>query len=156
MKIVVFDLDETLGYFVEMGIFWDILTQSLKESSISYSLTQEDFHSLLDLYPEFLRPNILTLLKYLIHKKKSQCCHKIMIYTNNQGPVEWCKQLISYFEYKVNFHLFDQIINAFKTLRILHLQEILSGTSKKIQRVSTAVRATTVRVSLRVRVRQYW
>ena len=24
-KIVVFDLDETLGYFVELGIFWDSL-----------------------------------------------------------------------------------------------------------------------------------
>ena len=24
-KIVVFDLDETLGYFVEFGIFWDSL-----------------------------------------------------------------------------------------------------------------------------------
>jgi len=24
-KIVVFDLDETLGYFVELGMFWDAL-----------------------------------------------------------------------------------------------------------------------------------
>jgi hypothetical protein len=109
MKIVVFDLDETLGYFVQLGIFWDVLQQCLKES-----LTQEDFHSLLDLYPEFLRPNILTLLKYLMHKKKSKCCHKMLIYTNNQGPSFWCKQLISYFDKKLNFPLFDQIINAFK------------------------------------------
>ncbi len=34
MKIVVFDLDETLGYFVECGIFWDCLNKYLlKENS---------------------------------------------------------------------------------------------------------------------------
>jgi phosphoserine phosphatase len=27
MKIVVFDLDETLGYFTEYGIFWDSLNK---------------------------------------------------------------------------------------------------------------------------------
>ena len=30
MKIVVFDLDETLGYFTELGIFWDCLKKYLK------------------------------------------------------------------------------------------------------------------------------
>jgi hypothetical protein len=114
MKVVVFDLDETLGYFVEFGIFWDCLQQYFTNHKINYSLTQEDFNLLLDLYPEFLRPNIITLLKYLMYKKKSKCCHKMLIYTNNQGPNHWCKQLIHYFENKINFELFDQIINAFK------------------------------------------
>ena len=30
MKIVVFDLDETLGYFTELGIFWDSLDYYMK------------------------------------------------------------------------------------------------------------------------------
>ena len=30
MKIVVFDLDETLGYFTEFSIFWDSLAQYIK------------------------------------------------------------------------------------------------------------------------------
>jgi hypothetical protein len=38
----------------------------------------------------------------------------MLIYTNNQGPPLWCKQLISYFESKLKFPLFDQIIRAFK------------------------------------------
>jgi phosphoserine phosphatase len=38
MKIVVFDLDETLGYFTELGIFWDCLKKYL----ITYALTQPD------------------------------------------------------------------------------------------------------------------
>jgi hypothetical protein len=37
-----------------------------------------------------------------------------MIYTNNTGPQEWAKSIISYFEKKLNCKLIDQIIAAFK------------------------------------------
>lgn len=109
MKIVVFDLDETLGYFSEFGMFWDCLTRTENRK-----LTQEDFNSLLDLFPEFLRPNIINILKYLKTKKESKCCHKMMIYTNNNGPREWAQNIITYFENKLNITLIDQIIAAFK------------------------------------------
>ena len=107
MKIVVFDLDETLGYFIEYGIFWELLNKK-------YKLSQENFNEILDLYPEFLRPNIINILNYLKQRKESKCCHKMMIYTNNQGPTKWAQQIISYFESKINYKLFDQIIGAFK------------------------------------------
>jgi hypothetical protein len=110
MKIVVFDLDETLGYFSELGMLWD----SLANTSGNKKLTQEDFNILLDLFPEFLRPNIINILKYLKTKKESKCCHKMMIYTNNNGPREWAQHIISYFEKKLGSKLFDQIIAAFK------------------------------------------
>ena len=113
MKIVVFDLDETLGYFTEFGIFWDCLTYYLKNKNES-SLTQSDFDNILDLFPEFLRPNIINILKYLKSKKQSLCCHKMMIYTNNNGPKEWAHHIISYFSKKINYSLFDQLISAFK------------------------------------------
>ena len=32
-KIVVFDMDETLGYFVEFGIFWDALIAYIKSTT---------------------------------------------------------------------------------------------------------------------------
>ena len=112
MKIVVFDLDETLGYFVEYGIFWDCLNKYLLNEN--YQLTQKDFNEILDLFPEFLRPNIINILNYLKNKKQSKCCNKMMIYTNNQGPKKWAQQIISYFESKINYKLFDQIIAAFK------------------------------------------
>jgi hypothetical protein len=114
MKIVVFDLDETLGYFVEFGIFWDSL--SLYTSKyLNKELNQRDFNSVMDLYPEFFRPNIMNILSYLKNKKKSNQCQKIMIYTNNQGSRKWCEQIVSYFETKLNkYKLFDQIISAFK------------------------------------------
>jgi hypothetical protein len=108
MKIIVFDLDETLGYFTQFGIFWDCLNEYFNK------LTQTDFNNVLDLYPEFLRPNIIDVLIYLKDKKRTNCCNKIMIYTNNQGPKEWCEHIIHYFDNKINYKLFDQIIAAFK------------------------------------------
>jgi hypothetical protein len=113
MKIVVFDLDESLGYFTQFGIFWDSLKGYLKKK-IKSELTQKEFDLILDLYPEFLRPNIINILNYLKNKKKTNCCNKMMIYTNNTGPREWARNIISYFEKKINYKLIDQIIAAFK------------------------------------------
>jgi hypothetical protein len=113
MKIVVFDLDETLGYFTQYGIFWDSLANYLKIKNKS-QLTQTDFDHILDVFPEFLRPNIINILKYLKNKKKTNCCHKMMIYTNNTGPREWARHIISYFEGKIDYKLVDQIVAAFK------------------------------------------
>ena len=44
-KYVVFDLDETLGYFTELGIFWDSLKSVLKKN-----LNQIEFNKICDLY----------------------------------------------------------------------------------------------------------
>ena len=87
-KVVVFDLDETLGYFVEFGIFWDSLKEYINQNNINCNIDQHLFNKLLDLYPEFLRPNIITILQYLKKKKLSNKCSKLMIYTNNQGPIK--------------------------------------------------------------------
>lgn len=114
MKIVVFDLDETLGYFTEYGIFWDCLKNYLEAKNKKIVLNQEDFNNILDLFPEFMRPNIINILNYLKAKKGDKCCHKMMIYTNNQGPREWAHHITQYFEDKLDFKLFDQIIAAFK------------------------------------------
>jgi hypothetical protein len=114
MKIVVFDLDETLGYFVEFGIFWDCLNRFLLQNNYPFPLSQKDFNETLDLFPEFLRPNIINILLYLKNKKNSDKCDKLMIYTNNQGQPSWTNQLKKYFETKINYALFDQIIAAFK------------------------------------------
>jgi hypothetical protein len=113
MKIVVFDLDETLGYFTQYGIFWDSLVNYFKIKH-KQNLTQSDFDAILDLFPEFLRPNIINILTYLKNKKKTNCCHKMMIYTNNTGPREWARHIVSYFEGKINAKIVDQIIAAFK------------------------------------------
>jgi len=115
MKIVVFDLDETMGYFTQFGIFWDSLFFYLKEKNNSIKeLTQSDFNDILDLFPEFLRPNIINILLYLKEKKECKNCEKIMIYTNNNGSQKWIKHIVEYFENKINYKLINQVISAFK------------------------------------------
>ena len=58
-KIVVFDLDETLGHFTELGMFWDTIQQHFH-----HDLGQESFNKICDLYPEFFRPHIFVILKF--------------------------------------------------------------------------------------------
>lgn len=113
-KIVVFDMDETLGYFIELGMFWDSLCEYLKKNNINISINQDLFNKILDLYPEFLRPNIISILEYLKSKKQKKHCEKLMIYTNNQGPEEWSHYIKNYFDDKLKFKIFDQVIAAFK------------------------------------------
>ena len=107
-KIVVFDLDETLGSFVELGMFWDAINNTLGKQDSSH------FNEILDLYPEFLRPKIIKILKYILDRKSDGTCNKIMIYTNNQGPKTWAQLISKYFDYKLGKRVFDQIIAAFK------------------------------------------
>lgn len=108
-KIVVFDLDETLGYFVELGIFINVI-----EILFDITINENQFNEILDLYPEFLRPNIIKILKYLKQRKQINNKTQVMIYTNNQGPRSWVDMIKNYFETKINYKLFDQIIGAFK------------------------------------------
>jgi hypothetical protein len=109
-KVVVFDLDETLGYFGQLGRFCNLLDNYYKNPNKSYSI----FNELMDLYPEFSRPNIFNILKYLLQKKKENKCQALMIYTNNTGEKKWAEHIKNYYEHKLNSKLFEQIIAAFK------------------------------------------
>lgn len=108
-KIVVFDLDETLGNFVELGIFWDALKDYHGDD-----IPEKHFYEVVDLFSDFLRPNILSILKYLLDKKRKGRCNRLMIYTNNQGPKSWARMISRYFDEKLGEQTFDRIIAAFK------------------------------------------
>lgn len=112
-KIVVFDLDETLGYFSELGMFWDGLHAALPLPT-EQAAQQAVFNHVLDLFPECLRPDIVAILRYIHKKKMGRLCDKIMVYTNNQGPSEWARLILGYFEAHLGVAVFDQIIAAFK------------------------------------------
>lgn len=109
-KVVVFDLDETLGYFGQLGRFCNLLDEYYKNPNKAYSI----FNGLMDLYPEFTRPNIIDILKHLLQKKKENKCQAVMIYTNNTGERKWAEHIKGYFEHKLNSKIFEQIIAAFK------------------------------------------
>ena len=111
-KIVVLDVDETIGYFVELGIFCDALTQTAWNNDPAAQYAR--FNQLMDAFPEFLRPNILDLLRFLKLKKETNECCGVMVYTNNNGPRAWVEHIIRYMESKLGGHLFDKIVAAFK------------------------------------------
>jgi hypothetical protein len=109
LKIIVFDLDETLGSFFEISLFWNAL-----ENYYGHNLFKEQFFDVLDTFQEFLRPNILKILAFVMDKKQRKLCDHVMIYTNNQGPKSWVKMISEYFNNKLEYELFDKIIAAFK------------------------------------------
>ena len=113
-KIVVFDMDETLGYFTQLGLIYDSLAKS------GVTMTQEVFNELMDLFPKFLRPNIMNVLEYVSQKKRSGDCSNVYIYTNNQGPKSLGKHIKEYFETKLGYKLFDDLVGAYKIRGILN------------------------------------
>ena len=96
-KVIVFDMDETLGSFVQLGIFIHIL-----EEHIHRTVTSQEFNLFMDMFPLYQRPNIINILKYLKKEKQQGHCDKIYIYTNNQGPKSWALLIKQYFEDKIN------------------------------------------------------
>ena len=55
--VIVFDLDETLGSYCDLNIIWEYFKYNIK------------FNSLLDLFPEFSRCGIFSILHFIYQKK---------------------------------------------------------------------------------------
>ncbi len=68
--IIVFDLDQTIGYFTQFAIFMDGL-----ESYIKRKLKRDELFKLFDLYPQIFRPKMMELFKYLEKMKKRPGVH---------------------------------------------------------------------------------
>jgi hypothetical protein len=121
-KVVVFDLDETLGSFSDLFLLWSGIRH--------YYPTFDKFTELLDIFPEFLRYGILSILSFLDQKKKTKECDKIFIYTNNKCAPSWASLITTYLHNKITIYspsiehntgieipLFDKIIGAFIPLK---------------------------------------
>lgn len=118
-KVVVFDLDETIGSFRELFILWNCL-ENIGREHPNITFDQTLFNTIVDLYPEFLRYEILTVFEYLLSKKQTNQCSKIYLYTNNTGSPKFPNQIQKYIDYKLNTHnLVDKIISAFKINNII-------------------------------------
>ena len=107
-KVVIFDMDETLGHFVEIGALWSLMKDANR------NLTKNDFYNLMDSYPETLRPHILNILNYLKNMKKMGKVDRVIIFTNNQGPKSWSLLIKDYLNQKINYNLIDKVVGAYK------------------------------------------
>jgi hypothetical protein len=123
-KVLVFDLDETLGSFSELQLIWSTIMEQYSANPI-YQQQQNKItplyvlQILLEIYPEFLRPGIIHILDYVARRKKQGDCMGIFLYTNNQGSSLWLDTIVEYFnqELKTKNNLpafFDQVIQSFK------------------------------------------
>ena len=109
MKVVVFDLDDTIGHFVQLsGLDW-FLTKLYGKV-----VTREHFNEILDLYPKIFRPRIFKIMEFLKIEKKRRKDVKVMIYTNNTGCKIWVHRIKSYIEKKIDYKLFDRVICGWK------------------------------------------
>lgn len=109
--IVVFDMDETLGHFEQLSIFWMTLVNYLNKKSIK--IKKELLFEIIDNhFNKILRPKIIDILKYLQLQKKNNICDKIIIFTNNTSR-KWSNLISDYFSYKLQEPIFDQVIIAF-------------------------------------------
>ena len=109
LKYVIFDLDETLGFFTELSIIWDYLKRTTKHRG------QNAFDKLCDLFVrEYFRPGIFETLTYLMEMKNKGIVKEVILYTNNTGSIEWLKHIISFLEKKSDANgLFDKLIPGF-------------------------------------------
>ena len=128
-KIIVFDLDETLGSFGDIESLWSGINQYMYLSTNIEGLLQKEFNELMHIYPEFLRTGIIELLSFIYNKKREGDCFRIYIYTNNQCPSAWTYLISNYMSSVVidlnasndNKHImnptmkvFDHIVCSFK------------------------------------------
>ena len=107
--VFVFDLDKTIGYFTQIAIFVEGIENYLKRK-----LNKKELYKIFDLFPEILRPDIMSIFKYLKNLKMKLKCVKVMIYTNNMGPKTWVYEIKNYIESKLKYKLFDRTIAAWK------------------------------------------
>jgi hypothetical protein len=114
-KHFIFDLDETLGSFGDLYILWCWLLRLKDDGLICFNENQTQFNALMDIYPEFLRYGIMTILEFLFYKKLSGKCGSVYIYTNNQCYPPWVNLIIKYLESTRGLHgLFEPPICALK------------------------------------------
>ena len=102
-KNIVFDLDETIGYFGQM--IYIMNTAKLK-----------NVYELFDLFPEYFRTNIFEVFHYIIRLKKEGKIKSVIIYSNNNND-EFINYVITYIHKKLNYSLFDLSISLNTPLR---------------------------------------
>jgi hypothetical protein len=150
-KYIVFDLDETLGHFVQFSVFVNAL-----ENYYTKRYIKDKIVDLLQLYPELFRPNIFNIFKYLQKHKNKDPYLKILLFTNNQGPKLWARAIIEFINNSIKSEiyngdkltdtlhhpdLFDYIIGAYKVNG--HINENLrTSHSKKINDLKNIITNT--------------
>jgi len=101
-KIIIFDLDHTLGFFEQLIHIMN---------HCSYSC-----HELLYMFPEMFRPLLLEFLKSLVMYKKAGKIKSVILYSNNNNNM-FVNMIIDYIHTFLGDILFDKVITLEHPLR---------------------------------------
>ena len=108
-KVIIFDLDETIGSFTQLYKFWYLINLFFNKN-----IDNKYFYSILDNNILFLRPNMINIFNNIKQKKINNLCSNVIIYTNNNGDFFWVELIKDYINNKIQYNVIDKIIRAYK------------------------------------------
>lgn len=103
-KNIVFDFDETIGYF----------EQIIEMIKYTKKNTKEDIFQFLKLFPFVFRTNIFDIFYYIVRLKKEKKINSVILYSNNNNDL-FIGYVLSYIHDIVNYTLFDSTISLNQT-----------------------------------------
>ena len=103
-KNIVFDFDETIGYFEQII---DIIRHTKKTSKL-------EVFEFFNLFPLVFRTNIFDIFNYIVRLKKEKKIKSVILYSNNNNDV-FIEYVLSYIHETLNFPLFDLSISLKQT-----------------------------------------
>ena len=103
-KNIVFDFDETIGYFEQII---DMIRHTKKTSKL-------EVFEFFNLFPFVFRTNIFDIFSYIVRLKKEKKIKTVILYSNNNNDV-FISYVLSYIHETLNFSLFDLTISLKQT-----------------------------------------
>ena len=103
-KNVVFDFDETIGYFEQII---EMIKHTKKTSKM-------DVFELFTLFPLVFRTNIFDIFHFIVRLKKEKKIKSVILYSNNNNDL-FIDYVISFIHQKLNYRLFDLSISLNQT-----------------------------------------
>lgn len=111
MKIIIFDLDETIGFFGEIYTFFCAIKHYFSVYSNTEYKDEDVIGYLIDIFPELLRPGILNILCKLSHHKINKPSSLyIYIYTSNRLHNSWANNIKNYLNNKTRYNIFHEVV----------------------------------------------
>jgi hypothetical protein len=114
-KFIVFDLDQTLGFF-------DQIVYIINQTRL------ETYAPLFELFPEIFRPHLFELLHSLALSKKNNRLKGVVLYSNNRND-DFVKQVIQYIHTKLGYLIFEPVLtyhSVERTTREKNYQDLFS------------------------------
>ena len=112
-EVIIFDLDETIGYFSQIYIII-LRLEELYKIKLSYS----EYRKIFEKYENIFRPGIFVLFAYL-NALKSKYDIKVILYTNTTLSDSFLDNIIKYLNERIHnqHNIFDDIITLRSSCR---------------------------------------